>query len=144
MAHEDAGDSITVQLVLYKDSNEIAFVYDDVSFNAADYDNGKDATVGLSGGENNDDGVQYSQDTPALNGITSLRFLSDPRLVNNEITIGEAEELTLTLEHLLFSDFDSLDSAMRYTISNIQAGSFKLNNAPLTGNTITFTQADMG
>lgn len=143
VAHEDAGDAITFQLILYKDSNEIAFVYDDVSFNAADYDFGKDATIGLSGGENNDDGVQYSQDTPALNGITALRFLSDPRLENNAITIGEAETITLTSDQLLFNDFDSPASDITYTISNVEAASFALDGNLLTGATVTFTQADI-
>ncbi|NEQ95342.1 MAG: DUF4347 domain-containing protein [Cyanothece sp. SIO2G6] len=143
LAHFDVGGVVTFQLILNQGSNEINFVYSDVIFGTTAYDYAGDATIGLSGGENGDDGVQYSQNTPALNGISSIRFLSDPRLVTNDITINEAEALILTNEHLLFSDFDSPDTAITYTITNIKAGSFTLNNTPLIGPTISFTQDDI-
>jgi Domain of unknown function (DUF4347)/Cadherin-like/RTX calcium-binding nonapeptide repeat (4 copies)/Bacterial cadherin-like domain len=139
VAHADVGDGITFQTILHEGSNEIQFIYSDSSFGDNNYDNGASATVGLSGV----DGIEYSKDAPDLSGVNSIRFLTDPRLVTNTITISEGEELTLTNQHLKATDFDTTANNVTYTITNIQNGIFKLNNVVVAGSTVTFTQDDL-
>ncbi|WP_416671886.1 DUF4347 domain-containing protein [Egbenema bharatensis] len=139
--HDDSNvtDGITFQLVLHESSNEITFIYNDVSFNNPNYDNGKDATIGLNGA----DQIEYSFNTPSLSGVQSIRFLADPRLVTNSFTIQEGQEITLTNQNLRATDFDTTVSNITYTITDIQNGQFKVNNVVVSGETVTFTQEDV-
>lgn len=140
VAHAEVGDGVSFQAILYEGSNEVAFVYSsDLSFGNSSYDFGKEATVGLSG----PDGIQYSKDQASLTGVTSIRFLTDPRLVNNAISIEEGQDLLLTNQHLRANDFDSGNTNTIYTISDVQYGSFKLNNVIVSASTFTFTQDDI-
>lgn len=65
----------TFQAILYETSNEVRFVYDDIDFGNALYDNGVSATIGLQ-----KDGAtadQYSHNT-SIAGITCILFTPPP------------------------------------------------------------------
>ncbi|HEY9629714.1 MAG TPA: DUF4347 domain-containing protein [Coleofasciculaceae cyanobacterium] len=139
VADGDVGDGITFQVILHEGSNEIDFVYSDVSLGNVAYDNGATASVGLSG----PDGIQYSVNAPSLGSVQSIRFLTDPRLTTNTLTIQEGQELVLTPQNLNAPDFDSSAANITYSISNIQYSSFKINGTVVLSPTVTFTQDDI-
>ncbi|WP_179228285.1 DUF4347 domain-containing protein [Leptolyngbya ohadii] len=139
VADRNVGDGATFQVILREDSNEIAFVYSDVSFSNPLYDNGAKATVGLSG----PDGIEYSFNTASLSTVQSIRFLADPRLTTNTLPIQEGQEVILKPENFNAPDFDSAAANVTYTITNIQNGSFKVNGTVVTSPTVTFTQDDI-
>jgi hypothetical protein len=139
VADAEAGDSVTFQVILHEGSNEIDFLYSDVSVGNAAYDNGASSTVGLSG----PDGIQYSVNTPSLSGVQSIRFLTDPRLITNTLPIQEGQEVILTSQNFNASDFDSSATNVTYSISNIKFGSFKINGSIVSSQTVTFTQDDI-
>lgn len=139
VADGDVGDGATFQVILFEGSNEIDFVYSDVSLGNTSYDNGAAATIGLSG----PDGVQYSVNTPSLSGVQSIRFLTDPRLITNTLAIQEGQEIVLTPQNFNAPDFDSTAANVTYSISNIQYGSFKVNGTVISSSTVTFTQDDI-
>ncbi|MBW4598226.1 MAG: DUF4114 domain-containing protein [Calothrix sp. FI2-JRJ7] len=136
------GADITFQVVLHKDSNNIDFVYKDTIF-GNELDNGASATIGLNKGLVNGKatGLLYSYNTASLNGISSIRFLTEPQLVNNiSLTVKEGETVTLTPNNFNTTDVDKSDPAkIKYIIQNLLQGQFKVN-----GNSLTeFTQKDI-
>lgn len=136
--HSDVGDGVTFQIVLYEGSNNIDFVYSDTSLGNSQYDNGAAATIGLN--KNGSTALQYSSDTSSLNGVSSIRFFAEPRIVNNTLTIQEEQTVTLTNANLLATDVDSSDpTKILFIVSNVQNGQFLVNNSPGT----SFTQAQV-
>ena len=131
------GNDATFQLVLHEGSNNIDFVYQDVVFGNADYDYGENATIGLN--KSSSTALQYSRNDPSLNGITSIRFFAEPQIIHNQLTLDEAETVTLTLNNLQANDFDSDNNNLTFLISNLQHGHFEINGTPQT----SFTQAQI-
>ena len=135
------GSDATFQVVLHRGSNNIDFVYQDVDFGNTAFNNGADATIGINKDRNS--GIQYSFKENKLSGITSIRFLTEPKLVNSNITVSERveeqEKITLTEDNFKATDVSSSDSEIKFIITNSQNGYFEIN-----GQTVTeFTQADI-
>ncbi|MBD2529134.1 DUF4347 domain-containing protein [Nostoc flagelliforme FACHB-838] len=132
-------NNITFQVVLYKDSNNIDFIYSTATPN-----DGSTASIGLNKGTLEDSkplGVAYSVNASTLNGVSSIRFLTEPQLKVNTLAVKEGETITLSSSNFNATDVDnSIDlSKITYTISNLQNGEFRLNGIPKT----TFTQQDI-
>ncbi|MDJ0757303.1 MAG: SdrD B-like domain-containing protein [Ardenticatenaceae bacterium] len=62
----------TFQVVLNESDGAIDFVYQDVDFGNATYDNGASATIGISDGGS--DSLTYSQNTASLSGVSAICF----------------------------------------------------------------------
>ena len=62
-----------------------------------------------------------------------------PVLVNNRLTIGQAQTVVLTTSHLSASDDSASANALQFTVSNVQRGQFRLNGVTTT----SFTQQDI-
>jgi len=140
-AENPTGSGATFQVVLHEGSSEINFIYQDVDFGDPDFSNGNQASVGLSGGtDSRTDGIQYSFDSAKLSAGQSIRFLSDPRVVNNAIEIDEGKALTLTSAHLSASDFDTSDSNVIYTVTSIQHGTFSGSGVSAISGGVQFSQ----
>jgi hypothetical protein len=139
LPHEELqnGDTVTFQVVLHEGSNNIDFVYRDTTLGNADYDHGRSATIGLNKGTV---ALQYSADTASLNGISSIRFLAEPQMTANTLTIQEGGTVAITTANLNAKDVDNNDpNAISFTVSDVQNGRFLVNNALAT----TFTLADI-
>ncbi|NJO59220.1 MAG: DUF4114 domain-containing protein [Richelia sp. RM2_1_2] len=129
----DVPDSkLTFQVVLHKNSNNIDFIYKNLIGV-----NGSTATIGLTGSSNS--GLKYSHNQPSLNGVTSIRFVTEPQLTVNNLAIKEGETVKLTPNFFKATDVDSDLSKITYTITNTQNGEFKINENVVT----TFTQKDI-
>jgi Domain of unknown function (DUF4347)/Cadherin-like/Domain of unknown function (DUF4114) len=132
---EDSGEIITFQLVLHKDSNNIDFVY-------LTPNTGATASIGLNKSQENNNpvGLRYSVDQPNLNGVTSIRFVTEAKLVSNNLLIKEGETVQLTRDNFNATNVDSADlSKITYKIINPVNGEFLL-----TGKSVTeFTQQDI-
>ncbi|MBE9179966.1 DUF4347 domain-containing protein [Oculatella sp. LEGE 06141] len=138
LPHNDVNDGVTFQVVLYEGSNNIDFVYADTSLGNPQYDNGAAATIGLN--KNGTTALQYSSNTSSLNGVSSIRFFAEPRIVNNALTVQEGQTVTLTNTNLLATDVDSSDpTKILFAVSDVQNGQFLVNNLPGT----SFTQAQV-
>ena len=142
IAHADNdgndGSDATFQVVLHKGSNNIDFVYQDIDFGNAAFNNGADATIGINKDRNS--GIQYSFKENKLNGITSISFKTQPKLVTSTITLKEGETITLGKENFEATDVDSSNNQIKFTISNPLNGSFEVNGQK---NATEFTQADI-
>ncbi|MBD2360363.1 DUF4347 domain-containing protein [Anabaena minutissima FACHB-250] len=140
----DYTDGVTFQVILHKGSNNIDFVYPDTVFSnpeSNEFDSGAQATIGLN--QNGASGLKYSFDEASLNGVTSIRFITEPRLVTKTLTIKEGETITLSSSNFNATDVDTNNdpSKITYTISNPEKGVFKNKN---TAATLTqFTQQDI-
>ena len=62
-----------------------------------------------------------------------------PVLVNNRLTIGQAQTVVLTTSHLSASDDSASANALQFTVSNVQRGQFRLNGVTTT----SFSQQDI-
>ena len=132
-SNDVSGSNLTFQVVLHKDSNNIDFVYKDLVL--AD---GASATIGLNG--SNGSGLAYSVNQANLNGVTSIRFVTEPQLSVNNLIIEEGKTLTLSPNFLNATDVDNSDpNNITYTITNILNGEFKKGENEVT----TFTQEDI-
>ncbi|WP_375473912.1 DUF4347 domain-containing protein [uncultured Nostoc sp.] len=138
-AENNNNNNITFQVVLYKDSNNIDFIY-----STATQNDGSTASIGLNKGTLEDSkavGVAYSVNASNLNGVSSIRFVTEPQLKVNTLAVKEGETITLSSSNFNATDVDnSIDlSKITYIISNLQNGEFRLNGIPKT----TFTQQDI-
>ncbi len=148
------GSDATFQVVLHEGSNNIDFVYDDVDFGNPGFNNGASATIGINKDDN--PGLQYSfvngnnkEKFKSLDGVTSIRFVTEPNLVNSKITLKESDStlseaektITLTGDNFLAEDVDNTNTPanIKFQISNLQYGDFWLNGSPVT----EFTQDDI-
>ncbi|BDA75224.1 hypothetical protein CAL7716_093900 [Calothrix sp. PCC 7716] len=134
---DEADNNITFQVVLYKGTNNIDFIY-------LTPNDGSTASIGLNKGTLEDGkavGIAYSVDAPGLNGVTSIRFVTEPQLKTNNFPIQEGQTITLSPNYFNATDVDnSIDlSKITYTISNLLNGEFRLNSSIVT----TFTQKDI-
>ncbi|MBD2359125.1 DUF4347 domain-containing protein [Tolypothrix sp. FACHB-123] len=151
---ENSPENATFQVILYKDSNNIEFVYKDVDLGNDELNNGASATIGIN--KNDQVALKYLYDGTAspgnprtLAGVTSIRFVTEPKLVNSKITLKENDStlpgtekiITLTQDNFLAQDVDntSTPANIKFQIANLQYGEFWLN-----GNSVTeFTQNDI-
>ncbi|MDF2866948.1 MAG: Hemolysin-type calcium-binding region, partial [Gammaproteobacteria bacterium] len=69
----------------------------------------------------------------------SITFNAAPILVNNQLTIGQAQTVVLTTSQLSASDDNALANALQFTVSDVQRGQFRLMSAAAT----SFTQQDI-
>lgn len=68
-------DGITFEVLLFENSSEIVFQYQDAGVFVYDYKNGADATVGIEGPTGN--GLQYSYNTESLSNGLAIRYYFD-------------------------------------------------------------------
>ncbi len=73
LAHYEAEYGGTFEIILEESTNKIYFEYKDVTFDNADYSNGKCATVGIEG-YNGIHGVEYSYNSDTLSDNTAICF----------------------------------------------------------------------
>lgn len=76
-------DGITFEVILYEQTREIVFQYQDVYFNDPDYDYGQSATVGIENSPGTM-GTLHSYKQASLSGGLALRFY--PQKINANIT----------------------------------------------------------
>ena len=140
VSHFVDGGDVTFQAVLYEGSNNVDFVYKDTFIqSASEYNYGGDATIALN--KDATAAIEYSTDKPSLSGVTSIRFSTEPRLVNNKLTLSEGETVTLKSSDLSAFDVDNVSNParLRFDVSAVEHGKFQLNNADAT----SFTLADI-
>ncbi|NJN75740.1 MAG: DUF4347 domain-containing protein [Synechococcaceae cyanobacterium RL_1_2] len=133
------GDPITFQVVLKSGSNDIDFVYKDISFGAIAYDNGASATIGINKSAASNLGIEYSQDQAIT--ATSISFVSQPVLNKAFLDVDEGETVPLTSVNFNATDVDNGNNPqnVKFLVTNVLNGSFKVG-----GNTVTeFTQAQI-
>ena len=112
--HFNGVGAVTFEVILYEGTNEIDFVYQDVDFGDATFDNGASATVGIQG--NNTTALQYSFNTPALSSGLAICFTApppSPRFDNSSLTLNPAlvtPGATVTAS-LLISNTGDLDAS---------------------------------
>jgi hypothetical protein len=92
--------------------------------------NGKFVATWSSQDQDNDAGGIYGQ---------LFKVDTAPILVNNNLTIGKGETVTLTTNNLSTTDVDDDDATLTFTVSNVQHGQFELKSNPGTPIT-SFTQ----
>ena len=132
--------TINFQVVLHKNNNNIEFVYQDVDFeNYTGVSDGASATIGIN--KDNSTAIEYSLNQSSLSNVSSIRFVTEPILVNSTITLNEGETVTLTKENFQATDIDNSSSPNNITflISVPQKGSFQIGEQNVT----QFTQADI-
>ena len=125
-------------------NNNDTFTQDDIDNNRLTYDHDGSETSAdsftfdvLDGGE---DGA-----APLLNQTFNISIAADndaPTLVNNAITLDEADEVTLTSTILSATDSDNVDANLTFTMNNVSGGHFAYASnvqAPIT----SFTQAEI-
>jgi hypothetical protein len=71
-----APSSVTFQVILYENSNDILLQYKDIDFEEEHYNNGADATVGIQ--KNDTTGLQYSYNAPTLKNNFAILFSQNP------------------------------------------------------------------
>jgi Ca2+-binding RTX toxin-like protein len=136
------GDA-TFQVVLYEGSNNVDFVYSDTFIGASGqaplYNYGGDGTIGIN--KDGTAGILYSADQPSLEGVTSIRFFTEPRLTQNSLTLKEGETISLTANDLNAFDIDNTSNParLRFDVSAVQYGKFQLDDSDTT----SFTLADI-
>ncbi|MGF1481602.1 MAG: DUF4347 domain-containing protein [Cyanophyceae cyanobacterium] len=128
-----ANSNLTFQAILRQGSHNIDFVYDQLSLA-----NGATATIGLNG--SNGSGLKYSFNQASLDGINSIRFITQPQIINNSLAIKEGENLLLSPAQFDTTDIDNSDpTQITYNITNLQHGQFRLNGIVSS----RFTQQDI-
>ncbi len=93
--------SSTFQAILFEGSNDVLFVYEDVLFEDAQFDNGASATIGVA---SINDIAQYSFNTPSLGGVNAIRFT--PIIPPAEITCPDDIEVNVDQMTILFRQPD--------------------------------------
>ncbi|MEH2109075.1 DUF4347 domain-containing protein [Nostoc sp.] len=151
--HSDTDEDATFQVVLYKNSNNIDFVYQDVLLGDSSLNYGQSATIGIN--KDNPSALKYSYNgkdssniSRNLNGVTSIRFLTEPKLLKSQITVkerditlSETQTITLTKDNFEATDVDNTSSLanIKFKISDLQHGQFLLNGISVT----EFSQQDI-
>jgi VCBS repeat-containing protein len=141
--HFVGNGDVTFQVILHEGSNNFDFIYSDTFISAtglgSDYNYGGDATVGIN--RDGTAGIEYSVDQPSLEGVTSIRFFTEPRLTQNSLTLEEGETITLTPNNLSAFDIDNSGNParLRFDVSAVQYGKFQLDSSDTT----SFTLADI-
>ena len=90
-SHFNNVGSSTFQAILFEGSNEVLFVYEDVLFENAQFDNGASATIGIA---SINDIAQYSFNTPSLDGVNAIRFTP----VNQPATISCPDDIEVNVD----------------------------------------------
>ena len=107
-----AGSSsgITFELVLYEESNNILFQYQDVDSGDSNYDGGRSATVGIESPDGTD-GLQYLYDEALITGEQAIMFyyppFEGPDLYLSQTapdSLDRGSEMTCTFFYVNFGD----------------------------------------
>ncbi|MDZ7965041.1 MAG: DUF4347 domain-containing protein [Nostoc sp. DedSLP03] len=152
--HFDSDENATFEIIFYENSNNIDFIYKDVLLGDDSLNYGNSATIGIN--RDNNVALKYLYNgevnnaiSRTLQGVTSIRYVTEPKLVNNKIilkewdsTLSEAERtIKLTSDNFLATDVDNSNTPakVKFKISNLQHGKFQLD-----GNIVAeFTQEDI-
>ncbi|MEP0262891.1 T9SS type A sorting domain-containing protein [Dokdonia sp.] len=146
-------DPATFQLVLFETTNDILFVYDDVLFDDADFDNGQSATIGVV---SETTVYQYAFNDPIpLDGISAIRFslpnesftlcgptgqIIDPDASNTDDTITSV--ITIAETGIIGNEF-SIDNLM-LDITHRFTGDLDINLTSPEGTTLILSNENGG
>ncbi|HSH03058.1 MAG TPA: Ig-like domain-containing protein [Anaerolineae bacterium] len=126
----NVGDS-TFQVILYEGSNNIDFVYEDVVFGNASFDNGASATVGLQRDSSN--ALQYSYNEVLVFDGQAICFMAPPNVppVANDDDYFAVPNMPLSVSApgVLANDTDAnnpLSALTVITVTNPSSGSLEL------------------